>query len=83
METNIQSEKVLSARSTIYGAVSVIFSGPESKKFSMLMKNDFRICVIEACLDLEKHINEKRNVLLSQLFQKLTDKVDRDRKSVV
>ena len=76
MKPNIQSKKVLSARSTIYGAVSVIYSGPESKKFSMLMKDDFRTCVLEACLDLEEHINQKGNILLSQLFQKLIDKVD-------
>jgi len=77
METNIQSKKVLSARSTIYGAVSVIFSSPESKKFSMLMKEDFRTCVSEACFDLGKQINQKENILLSQLFQKLINKVDR------
>ncbi len=76
MINNIQSKKVLNARSTIYGTVSVLYSGPESKKFSMLMKEDFRTCVLDACLDLEKHINQKENILLSQLFQKLTDKVD-------
>jgi len=72
----MKSTKSLNARSTIYGAVSVIYSGPESKKFSMLMKDDFRTCVLEACLDLEEHINQKGNILLSQLFQKLIDKVD-------
>ena len=76
MINNIQSKKVLSARSTIYGAVSVLYSGPESKKFSMLMTDNLRTCVLDACLDLEKHINQKRNILLSQLFQKLIDKVD-------
>jgi len=76
MKTNTQIKKVLSARSTIYGAVSVIFAEPETEKFFMLMKDDFRTCVLEACLDLEKHINQKENIFLSQLFQKLTDKVD-------
>ena len=76
MKTKIQSKKVLNARSIIYGTLSVIFSEPESKKFAMLMKGDFRICVLEACLDLETHTTQKGNILLSQLFQKLIDKLD-------
>jgi len=76
MENNMKSTKSLNARSTIYGAVSVIFSGPESKKFSMLMEDDFRKSVVEACLDLEEDVNHKGNRLISKLFQKLINKVD-------
>ena len=37
MEANHASEKIVEARSTLYGAVSSLFSDPGCEKFSMLL----------------------------------------------
>ena len=76
MKTKQKSKKILSARSTIYGAVSAIFSGPESDKFSMLMSHDLRKCVSEACFELENQKNEKHTISLLKSFRKLINKLD-------
>ena len=76
MKTKIQSKKVLNARSTIYGVISVIFSSPESDKFSMILNHNLRECALDACFELEKDEDQEGKMLLSKSFQKLIEKLD-------
>ena len=75
MKISYGPNRFLEARSTLYGAVSAIFSDPKSEKFSMLMTPVIQGCVLDACFQLEEQDNRKKSTL-SRSFQKLIIKLD-------
>jgi len=76
METNHTSEKTIAARSTIYGAVSSLFSDPDCEKFSMLLTPIIQGGVLDACFQLDEDESLKKTKL-SNSFQKLLIKLDK------
>ncbi len=70
----ITKQNYLEARSTLYGAVSALFSDPESQKFAMLFTPKIQSCVLDACFQLEEENREDST--LSKSFQKLIAKLD-------
>lgn len=48
------SEELLEARSILYGALSALYSDPDSEKFAMLLKPDFQKSILKACFQLDR-----------------------------
>ena len=61
---------MLATRSTLYGAVSALFSDPESEKFSIIMASGLQGEILDACFQLEERGNQNK-ITLSGLFKKL------------
>ena len=78
MKISYGSNSLLEARSTLYGAVSALFSDPKSEKFSMLITPIMQGCVLDACFQLEEQDNVKK-ATLSRSFQKLMTKLDKSK----
>ncbi len=75
MKISYGPNRFLEARSTLYGAVSALFSDPKSEKFAILMTPVIQGCVLDACFQLEEQDNRKKSTL-SRSFQKLIIKLD-------
>ena len=75
MKISYRPNRLLEARSTLYGAVSALFSDPKCEKFAMFMTPVIQGCVLDACFQLEKQDNRKKSTL-SRSFQKLMTKLD-------
>ena len=78
MKIRYRSNRLLEARSTLYGVVSALFSDPKCEKFAMLMKPVIQGCVLDACFQLEEQNNMKKSNL-SRSFQKLIAKLDKSK----
>lgn len=76
MEANHASEKIVEARSTLYGAVSSLFSDPGCEKFSMLLTPIIQGGILDACFQLDEDESLKKSKL-SNSFQKLLIKLDK------
>ncbi|MBT3589542.1 MAG: hypothetical protein HOK52_15435 [Candidatus Marinimicrobia bacterium] len=63
-------DNMLATRSTLYGAVSALFSDPESEKFSIIMASGLQGEILDACFQLEERGNQNK-ITLSGLFKKL------------
>ena len=75
MKISYRPNRLLEARSTLYGAVSALFSDPKCEKFAMFMTPVIQGCVLDACFQLEEQDNRKKSTL-SRSFQKLMTKLD-------
>lgn len=75
MKTLTKQNHMLESRSTLYGAVSALFSDPESEKFAMLLTPKIQGCVLDACFQLEE-LENNQEITLSKSFQKLMAKLN-------
>ena len=78
MKISYRPNRLLEARSTLYGAVSALFSDPKCEKFAMFMTPVIQGCVLDACFQLEEQDNRKKSTL-SRSFQKLMTKLDKSK----
>ncbi len=79
MDTLTKKSYLLEIRSTLYGAVSALFSDPESEKFGMLFTSKIQGCILDACFQLEELENYKVTTL-SESLQNLISKLDEKNK---
>ena len=79
MDSRTKQNHLLEVRSTLYGAVSALFSDPESEKFAMLFTPKIQGCVLDACFQLEE-LEKCEETTLSKSFQMLMSKLDEKKK---
>ncbi|MBT3607842.1 MAG: hypothetical protein HOI72_06230 [Candidatus Marinimicrobia bacterium] len=79
MDSLTKQNHLLEVRSTLYGAVSALFSDPESEKFAMLFTPKIQGCVLDACFQLEE-LENCEETSLSKSFQILMPKLDDEKK---
>ena len=79
MDSRTKQNHLLEVRSTLYGAVSALFSDPESEKFAMLFTPKIQRCVLDACFQLEE-LEKCEETTLSKSFQMLMSKLDEKKK---
>tara|TARA_Y100000031_G_scaffold16940_1_gene17548 strand:- start:64 stop:726 length:663 start_codon:yes stop_codon:yes gene_type:complete len=79
MDSLTKQNHLLEVRSTLYGAVSALFSDPESEKFAMLFTPKIQGCVLDACFQLEE-LKKCEETTLSKSFQMLMSKLDEKKK---
>jgi len=82
MDSLTKQNHLLEVRSTLYGAVSALFSDPESEKFAMLFTPKIQGCVLDDCFQLEEKKDQNKTTL-SSLFQKLMVDLENSKKSKI
>lgn len=79
MDTLTKQSYLLEVRSTLYGAMSALFSDPESEKFAMLLTPNIQGCILDACFQLEE-LENFEETSISKSFQMLIAKLDVSKK---
>jgi len=71
------TQQLLKAKSTLYVTISALFSDPDTKKFSILLKPEIQKSILDDCTQLERiMVNDYFN--LSMIFSKIIAQLDED-----